>query len=277
MTNWAARTALVIGASSGIGRGAAIAGKGVRVIAAARRIEALDRLASESGGRIAALELDVTDDAQLAALPRRLSELDAKVNLLVNNAGYAAAGPIEDVALDEVRRQFDVNFVGLIGVTQAVLHAMRANRSGRIVNISSVTGVVSLPFLGFYCASKFAMEGLSDAMRLELKPFGIDVCIAQPAAIASEFAHVTHDQARAPSDAYARWYRPDALRDASEANAAPVDVAIDAIVKMCLSPISQARVAFPARGRRLIAMQRWLSTRRFDAILSERFRFVPLR
>ena len=136
---------------------------------------------------------------------------------------------------------------------------MRANRSGRIVNISSVTGVVSLPFLGFYCASKFAMEGLSDAMRLELKPFGIDVCIAQPAAIASEFAHVTHDQARAPSDAYARWYRPDALRDASKANAAPVDVAIDAIVKMCLSPISQARVAFSARGRRMIAMQRWLS------------------
>ena len=123
---------------------------------------------------------------------------------------------------------------------------MRANRSGRIVNISSVAGLVSLPFLGVYCASKFAVEGLSDAMRLELKPFGIDVCIAQPAAIASEFAHVTHDQARPPSDAYTRWYRPDALRDASEANAAPVDVAIDAIIEMCLSTDAQSKACVPS-------------------------------
>lgn len=273
MTNWAPRTALVTGASSGIGRGVALslASKGVRVIAAARRIDALDRLASESGGRIAALKLDVTDDAQLRALPEKLDALEADVDLLVNNAGYAAAGPVEDVSLDEVRRQFDVNLVGLIGVTQAVLPAMRANRSGRIVNISSVAGAVSLPFLGIYCASKFAVEGLSDAMRLELKPFEIDVCIAQPAAVASEFAHVTHDQARPPSDAYALWYRPDALRDASEANAAPVDVAIDAIVEMCLSPTPKARLAFPARGRRMIAMQRLLPTRTFDAIIAKRF------
>lgn len=109
--------------------------------------------------------------------------------------------PVEDVPLDEVRRQFDVNLVDLIGVAQAVLPSMRANRGGRIVHISSVTGAVSLPFLGIYCASKFALEGLSDAMRLELSPFGIDVCIAQPAAIASEFAHVTHDGSRAPSEA----------------------------------------------------------------------------
>ena len=274
MTDWAPRTALVTGASSGIGRGVALAlaGKGVRVIAAARRIDALERLASESGGRITALKLDVTDDAQLRALPERLGAFNADVDLLVNNAGYAAAGPVEDVPLDEARRQFDVNLVGLIGVSQAVVPAMRANRSGRIVNISSVAGVVSLPFLGIYCASKFAVEGLSDAMRLELKPFGIYVCIAQPAAIASEFANVTHDQARAPSDAYARWYRPDALRDASEAYAAPVDVAIAAIVEMCLSPIPKARLAFPARGRRMIAMQRLLPTRVFDGILAKRFR-----
>lgn len=273
MTSWIAKTALVTGASSGIGRGVAVAlaAKGVRVIAVARRIDALDRLASESCGRIVALELDVTDDAKLRKLPEMLRALNADVDLLVNNAGYAAASPVEDATLDEVRRQFDVNLVGLIGVTQAVLPAMRANRSGRIVNISSVAGVVSLPFLGIYCASKFAVEGLSDAMRLELKPFGIEVCIAQPAAIASEFANVTHDQARAPSDAYARWYRPDALRDASEANAAPVDVAIAAIIEMCLSPTPKARLAFPQRGRRMIAMQRLLPTRTFDAIIAKRF------
>lgn len=217
------------------------------------------------------MELDVTDDAQLRALPGRLCALNANVGLLVNSAGYAAAGPVEDVPLDEVRRQFDVNLVGLIGVTQAVLPAMRAARSGRIVNISSVAGVVGLPFLSIYCAPKFAVEGLSDAMRLELRPFGLDVRIAQPAAIASEFAHVTHDQARAPSDAYARWYRPDALRDASEANAAPVGVAVDAIVEMCLSPTPRPRLAFPARGSRMVAMRRWLPTRRFDAIIAKRF------
>jgi NADP-dependent 3-hydroxy acid dehydrogenase YdfG len=263
----------VTGASSGIGRGVALAlaDKGLCVIAAARRIDALDQLALESGGRITALELDVSDDTQLRALPERLGALNAEVDLLVNNAGCACTGPVEDVPLDDVRRQFEVNVIGMIGVTQAVLPAMRAARFGRIVNISSVAGVVSLPFLGVYCASKFAVEGLSDAMRLELKPFGIDVCITQPAAIASEFAHVTHDQARAPSDAYARWYRPDALRDASEANAAPVDVAIDAVVKLCLSPKPKTRIAFPSRGLRMIAMQRLLPTRTFDAFLAKRF------
>ena len=232
MTGWAPTTALVTGASSGIGRGVALAlaRRGLRVIAAARRSDALAQLADESAGRVVALPLDVTDDDQLRALPARLGEIGASVDLLINNAGYACAGPVEDVSLDDIRRQFDVNFVGLIGVTQAVQPTMRAARRGRIVNVSSVAGIVSLPFLGVYCASKFAVEGVSDALRLELRPFGIDVCIAEPAA-----------------------------------------VAVDAILDLCLAATPRTRLVFPARGRRLVTMWRLLPVKVIDCLLAKGF------
>ena len=116
--------------------------------------------------------------------------------MLINKAGYACAGPVKTVPLASVRRQFDVNLIGLVGVTQAILPGMRKSGRGRIVNVSSVAGILSLPFLGIYCASKFALEGLSDALRLELRPFGIEVALVEPAAIASDFANITLDQSR---------------------------------------------------------------------------------
>lgn len=280
---WAPRTALVTGASSGIGRGVALAlaERGLTVIVAARRVEELEALASdalarEAPGRILQFALDVSDDVQVGGIADWLAARGLVVDLLINSAGYACAGPVETVSPAQVRRQFDVNVVGVVGVTQAVLPGMRRAGRGRIVNVSSVAGVLSLPFLGVYCASKFALEGLSDALRLELRPFGIDVCIAEPAATATSFADVTLATALGSpvSAAYAQWYDPRRLHAASAANAAPVEMAVESIVRMSLEARAAARTAFPARGRRLIAMKRLLSVAMIDKSVARRFGLV---
>lgn len=272
---WSPRTALVTGASSGIGRGVALAlaKRGVLVIAVARRADKLDELASEAGGNLVPLPLDLTDDAKVDGLANELVERGLTVDLLINNAGYACAGPVETVPLAAIRRQFDVNLIGLVGVTQAVLPGMRKSGRGRIVNVSSVAGILSLPFLGIYCASKFALEGLSDALRLELRPFGIEVALVEPAAIASDFANITLDQSRHEpvSDAYAQWYDPQRLHTASEANAVPSELAVAEVLRVATEPKVALRTVFPARGKRLVAMKGLLPTRLMDHSIARRF------
>ncbi len=273
---WSPRTALVTGASSGIGRGVALAlaKRGVSVVAVARRGDRLDALASEAGADLIPLPLDLADEHQVGGLADALADRGLQVDLLINNAGYACPGPIEAVPPAAIRRQFEVNLVGLIGITQAVLPPMRANGRGRIVNVSSVAGIVSLPFLGIYCASKFALEGLSDALRLELRPFGIDVLLVEPAAIASDFANVTLVRsADTPEEhAYGRWYDPAGLHAGSEANAAPLELAVSQVLRIALAQRAVPRTIFPARGRRLAAMKRWLPARVMDGLLQRRFR-----
>jgi NAD(P)-dependent dehydrogenase (short-subunit alcohol dehydrogenase family) len=167
------RAALVAGASSGIGAACAtrLAQSGWRVFAGVRR----------SGAAPAGTEeilLDVTDDDQIRAAADRIDQLDA----LVNNAGIAIAIPLEFIPLDELRRQLDVNVVGQVAVTQAFLPQLRRTR-GRIVFVGSIAGRSALPFLGAYAASKHALEAVADALRLELRPFGIDVSIVEPGTI----------------------------------------------------------------------------------------------
>ena len=122
------------------------------VVAVARRADKLEELAREAGGKVLPLPLDLANDAQVGGLVDELGKRGLNIDLLINNAGYACSGPVESVPVAAIRRQFDVNLFGLIGVTQAVLPSMRANRCGRIVNVSSVAGILSLPFLGIYCA-----------------------------------------------------------------------------------------------------------------------------
>ena len=195
---WQPSVALVTGASSGIGHATALAlaARGITVVAAARRLAPLEDLALEASGIIYPMQMDVTDEKSVVALPARLEALGLSVDVLVNNAGYACVGPAEEVSIDEVRKQFETNVFGALAVIQAVLPAMREARRGRIVNVSSVAGLIGLPFLGVYCASKFALEGLSDALRLELAPFGIAVALVEPAAIASDFAATSETMLR---------------------------------------------------------------------------------
>jgi NAD(P)-dependent dehydrogenase (short-subunit alcohol dehydrogenase family) len=167
------RTALVTGASSGIGAACAarLTGAGWRVFAGVRR-------PGDAPTGTEEVLLDITNEDQLRAAAERIEELHG----LVNNAGIAIAIPLEFIPLEELRRQFEVNVVGQVGVTQAFLPHLRRSR-GRIVFIGSIAGQSALPFLGPYAASKHALEAVADTLRLELRPFGVDVALVQPGTI----------------------------------------------------------------------------------------------
>ncbi len=172
-------SALVTGAARGIGKATALrlAGRGWDVVAGVRRDADGEALAAAGGGRIAPVLLDVTDAEQVSALP---GALPARLDAVVNNAGIVVSGPIEGVPLDELRRQLEVNVVAQVAVTQAVLPRLRPAR-GRVVFVSSLSGRVATPMTGAYNASKFALEGLADALRMELRPWGMRVVLVEPA------------------------------------------------------------------------------------------------
>ena len=178
---------LITGCSSGIGQATAkrLAQRGHVVYASARRLDSIADLESD-GCRL--LALDVTDEASMSEAVRAVEAEHGAVGALVNNAGYSQSGAIESVPLDEVRRQFETNVFGLARMCQLVLPAMRAQRAGRIVNISSIGGTLVFPGGGFYHATKYAVEALSDALRFEVSGFGIRVVIVEPGIIRSHFA-----------------------------------------------------------------------------------------
>ena len=181
-------TVLVTGASSGIGRATAVefARRGHQVYAAARREEVLAGLA-DGERNIRPVGLDVTDaDSVQRAWAKIQAETGGTgVDVLVNNAGFALTGPVEVLPDEAVRRQFDTNVFGVLNVTRAVLPAMRARGSGRIINVSSIVGRVSFGLMGVYGATKYAVEALSDALRLELRGFGITVVLIEPGFVAT--------------------------------------------------------------------------------------------
>ena len=170
---------LITGCSSGIGRAAAISlhAAGLTVYATARQVDALAGLARQG---IHTLALDVTDEASMSSAVAAVEEAAGPVGVLVNNAGYGLYGPVEQLPMDEIRRQFETNFFGLVRLTQLVLPGMRRRGRGRILNVSSMGGRITLPGGAFYHASKHAVEALSDALRMEVAQFGIDVVLIEP-------------------------------------------------------------------------------------------------
>jgi NAD(P)-dependent dehydrogenase (short-subunit alcohol dehydrogenase family) len=180
------KVALVTGASSGIGRAAARALKaeGAVVYATARRPERLADLGAEG---LRTLALDVTDEGSMAAAVRAVEAEHGAVDVLVNNAGYMQSGALEEVGLNAVRDEFEVNVFGLLRMSQLVLPAMRERGSGRIVNVGSVGGLFTAPGAGAYHMSKYAVEALSDALRYEVKSFGVAVVLVQPTGVRTPF------------------------------------------------------------------------------------------
>lgn len=180
------KTVLITGCSSGIGAATAgrLAAAGWDVWATARRPETLADLAA-AGCRT--LALDVTDEASMATAVTAVREGAGRIDALVNNAGYSQSGALESLDLDDVRRQFETNVFGFLRLTQLVLPAMRAQRSGRIVNIGSMGGKLTFPGGGAYHASKYAVEALSDALRFEVAGFGIQVVLIEPGLITTGF------------------------------------------------------------------------------------------
>jgi short-subunit dehydrogenase len=186
------KTVLVTGASAGIGRVTAIylAQNGYRVYGAARRTDKMQDLKTHG---IKPIALDVTKEESVMACVEQIFKEVGSIDILVNNAGFGMEGAIEDISMEDARYQFEVNVFGAMRLAQLVLPKMRENSYGKIINISSVGGKIAFPLGGWYHASKFALEALSDSMRNEVKEFGIDVVVVEPGATKSEWGNVATD------------------------------------------------------------------------------------
>ena len=183
---------LLTGASSGIGydTAVALAQQGHKVYAAARRVERMEPLRQYG---IVPLKMDVTDEASMKEGVKTLLDAEGRIDVLINNAGYGYFGAVENVPMDDARNQLEVNVFGLARLCQLVLPTMRAQHSGRIINTASVAGRAVFYYGGWYHVSKYAVESLSDALRMELKPFGIDVVIIEPGAIKTNWGIIAAD------------------------------------------------------------------------------------
>jgi short-subunit dehydrogenase len=186
------KVALVTGGSSGIGALTAIrlAGVGFITYAAARRLEKMENL-KEKG--VTVVRLDVASQSSIDACIAQINSESGGIDILVNNAGYGSYGSVEEVAIEEARRQFEVNLFGLAALTQLVIPHMRKQRWGRIINISSIAGLAATPFAAWYSGSKFAVEAFSHALRQELEPFDVDVVIIRPGPIKTEWSDIAMD------------------------------------------------------------------------------------
>ncbi len=266
---------LITGASSGMGKEAAklLLRQGYTVYAAARRIEQMHDLQALGAHT---LKMDVTDEAQMQAGMARIAANHGGVDVLVNNAGFAIYGAMEDTTMDDARYQFDVNFFGLARMTQLVLPHMRHQQRGRIINISSMGGKMYTPLGSWYHATKHALEGWSDCLRLELAPFGIQVVIVEPGIIATEFgdvmngpllersgngayAKLAHTVAKATGDAYGK---PGA--------ASPASVIAQVIAQAIAARHPQTRYVAGKMAKPLIFIRKWFGDRFFDmAVMSQ--------
>lgn len=272
------RAVLITGCSSGIGRATArlLAVEGWTVYATARRIEGLDDL-DAAGCRL--LRLDVTDEASMAAAVRTIEDAEGAVGVLINNAGYSQSGAVERVPLDRVRRQFETNVFGPARLTQLVLPGMRRQGWGKIVNVSSMGGRLVFPGGGFYHASKFAVEALSDALRFEVQGFGIDVIVIEPGLIRSSFGETGASGVDAdPEDSYAAFNQAVArsTREIYERGllarfgGEPETVA-ETIVTALSVEHPKTRYTVTPSARILMGLFRWLPDRVWDRLMKGSF------
>ncbi len=271
------KVAIVTGASSGIGHATALRlhAAGYTVYAGARRLERMRDLADAG---IHVVELDVIDDASMVALVDQVMNEAGRIDVLVNNAGYGSFGALEDVPNEEGRRQFDVNVFGLARLTQLVLPHMRAQKSGRIINMSSMGGRIYEPLGSWYHATKFAVEGMSDALRLEVAPFGIDVVLIEPGGMNTEWGAIAADNLITASahTAYA-GQAPGVARmlrssDQKPRRASSPDVIAKAIVRAASARRPKTRYLLGPGAKPLVTLHTLLPDRVFDAVLKRVFR-----
>jgi NAD(P)-dependent dehydrogenase (short-subunit alcohol dehydrogenase family) len=262
----------VTGASSGIGRASAVelASRGHRVFAGARRAPLLDELARSSPG-IVALPVDVTDPASVKAAAAQVDDATGGrgVDVVVNAAGYALVGPVEVLSSEAIEHQFATNVFGVLEVTRAFLPRMRERRSGRVINVSSVVGRFVLPGMGAYSASKFALEALSDALRMELADLGVSVVLIEPSWVATDLPAGSLGQSSGfpfAADGYEEWLAKTGAYIAGqmENNAIPPVTVARQIAEAAEAATPRSRYVMPSTSKLLVRFLRALPDKSAD-------------
>ena len=279
MANPISKAVLITGCSTGIGRATAVhlAGRGWTVYATARRPDTIRDLGS-AGCKV--LGLDVCDEGSMRAAVETVERVDGAVGVLVNNAGYGQEGAFEETPMSEVRRQFETNVFGLVRLSQLVLPGMRRQGWGRIVNLSSMGGRLTLPGGAFYHATKYAVEALSDALRFEVRPFGIDVIVIEPGPIKTQFGDTAIAAVRrvaSPQSPYAAFNAmlAEKIREAYEGpmgRFAAEPQAVARVIERAIS-VERPRTRYPVTlaARVMMGLRRWLPDRAFDGFLRTQF------
>jgi NAD(P)-dependent dehydrogenase (short-subunit alcohol dehydrogenase family) len=270
------KAVLITGCSTGIGRTTAehLARGGLTVYATARRPESIEDL---TGAGCRTLALDVTDEESMAAAVAAVEEAEGAVGALVNNAGYSQNGAVETVALEDVRRQFETNVFGLLRMCQLVLPGMRRQAHGRIVNVSSMGGKLTFPGGGAYHATKHAVEALSDAMRFEVRGFGVHVSVIEPGLIKTNFAETSVGSVSHEDGPYAEFNTAVAAATAGayDGPLAKLGGGPEAVAKVIEKAITAARprtrYKVTASARLLMAQRSLLPDRAWDAVVGTSF------
>jgi len=264
------KVVLITGASAGIGKETAklLTENGYIVYGAARRLDKMEEL---KGVGVRLLEMDVTDEISMVKGVQQILQQENRIDVLVNNAGYGSYGALEDVPLSEARYQFEVNIFGLARLCQLVLPTMRAQRSGKIINISSIGGSFGEPHGAWYHATKFAVEGLSDSLRMELKQFGIDVVVIKPGAIITEWNTIARENLEKVSGKTV--YKDLAMKHVKmmeradgQMGSKPIVIA-RAIKKAIDLKNPKTRYSVGGGAKMILFMRRILSDRMFDRML----------
>jgi NAD(P)-dependent dehydrogenase (short-subunit alcohol dehydrogenase family) len=285
---------LVTGATDGLGRATAVllAERGYRVFAGGRSVERradLGRLAREKNLPLETLEMDVTSDASVEAAVAEIERRVGPVAVLVNNAGIGVGAAMEEISIDDMRKQLETNLFGVLRVTQRLLPGMRQRRRGRIINMSSVAGRISSPILGPYCASKHALEAISDSMRLELHAFGVQVILIEPGYISTSIGRNSMELSAAYANAaetspYAPLYqafRASFVNSMKNSRTTPEDCA-GVILRAIEAVRPRARYAVTPEAKMALRMRWLLSDRMMDRMMRkslglEKFRSETLR
>jgi NAD(P)-dependent dehydrogenase (short-subunit alcohol dehydrogenase family) len=266
---------LITGCSSGIGRDLAqrLTASGYTVVATARRAETLEDLQTALK-----LPLDVTQQESVKQAVDCALQRFGRIDVLVNNAGYALPGAIEEISDEQIHQMFDVNLFGVIRMIRAIVPHMRLQGAGRIINISSIAGKRAIPVNGTYCATKFALEALSDALRLELAPFGIQVVLIEPGSIKTQFADTAQAHAQAilsnSASPYQRLYQQDQRVSAAMRRHAPGPQAVSEMIQQAIEvsrPKARYLVDVPFSGR--LALH--LGDSAWDVVLRRMFKLAP--
>lgn len=267
-----AKVIFITGASSGMGKDTAmdLIKQGYIVYCAARRVEEMNDL-KLAGGYV--LQLDISNEQDIARCVNQIIDEQGRIDVLWNNAGYGLYGSVEETSLDDARYQFEVNVFGLARLTQLVTPFMREDRSGTIINTSSIGGKIYAPMGAWYHASKHAIEGFSDCLRLELEPKGINVVVLEPGAIKTEFPEVMSKQVlgnsgNGPYQDLAKRVSNLSLKESGKDGAgSPTSVISKVIQEIINNPKPKTRYAAGKFSTTTLLMRRFLSDRAFDRII----------